>query len=94
MTEIEGNLYDEKDTPVAFTIEGDRVAVTLTDGRIISNPLEWHAWLRNATPEQLSHVEYWSDAVYFPELDEGLDVEAMLKGAKAKTPVTGRTTAS
>lgn len=77
----DGIPFDENNSPIAIEIKENRVWVTLADGRIISNPLNWHPWLMNATPQQLSHSEFWTDAVYFTDLDEGLDIEAMLKGA-------------
>jgi hypothetical protein len=77
------------DHPVAVSLHDGKVWVTLADGRDISNPLEWHPWLANATPEQLAQVELDAFSVYWPTLDEGLDVEGMLRGIRPRTlPVT------
>lgn len=64
--------------PVNVTFTEDTVNVELSDGRILSNPLKWHPWLEKATPEQKANVELWIFSVWWPDLDEGLDLEGML----------------
>lgn len=76
--------YDT-DRPVAVSLHDGKVWVTLADGRDISNPLDWHPWLANATPEQLTNVELDAFSVYWPILDEGLDVEGMLRGIRPRS---------
>ena len=77
--------YDhETDRPVAVEIRDENVYVTLADGRIIANPLDWHPWLAEATPDQQGHVELWTFSVYWPDLDEGLDIEGMLRGIRPR----------
>lgn len=70
----------ETDRPVEVAIRDGKVWVTLADGRVIANPLDWHSWLANATPEQKAHVELDVFSVNWPDLDEGLDIEGMLRG--------------
>lgn len=65
--------------PVGVEIKNNQVSVTLADGRIISNPLDWHPWLKNATPVQQSNVELWVFSIWWPDLDEGLDIEGMIR---------------
>jgi hypothetical protein len=69
---------------VAFTDED--VIVTLSDGTKISNPLSWHSWIRKATLPQQVNVEFTSDSIDWLDLDEGLDIEGMLRGIKPKLP--------
>jgi hypothetical protein len=68
------------DQVVAVAFQGDTVYLRLADGRVIGNPLQWHPWLAKATPEQRANVEMYELSVYFPDLDDGLDVEEMMKG--------------
>jgi hypothetical protein len=75
--------YDT-DRPVDIVIRDEKVWVTLADGRIIANPLAWHPWLANATVQQREHVELTPFSVYWPDLDEGLDVEGMLRGIRPR----------
>jgi hypothetical protein len=77
--------YDyDTDRPVAVSIHDGKVWVTLADGRDISNPLEWFPWLADATPQQSANVELDAFSVYWPDLDEGLDVEGMLRGIRPR----------
>lgn len=77
-----------KDRPVSVRIHDGLVSVQLADGRIISNPIEWHPWLANATPEQQSRVEFHAFSVDWPDLDEGLDIQGMLQGVRTQARVT------
>ncbi len=65
---------------MAVEFKEDKVYLWLEDGRVIGNPLDWHPWLAQATPEQRANVEMYELSVYFPDLDDGLDVEEMVKG--------------
>ena len=65
-------------TSVEFRDES--VYLHLADGRVIGNPLAWHPWLLDATPQQREHTELYELSVYWPDLDDGLDVEEMMKG--------------
>ncbi len=68
------------DQVVAVEYRDNMVYLRLADGRVIGNPLEWHPWLAAATPDQRAKVEMYVLSVYFPDLDDGLDVQEMLKG--------------
>jgi hypothetical protein len=65
---------------VAIDFEDDAVYLRLADGRVIGNPLAWHPWLANATTAQRTNVEMYELSAYWPDLDDGLDVEEMMKG--------------
>jgi hypothetical protein len=77
-------LSKRRPVDVAFT-QSD-VTVVLSDGSKVSNPLSWHWWLEQATTEQRENYILGSDSILWPELDEGLDVEGMLRGIKPKQP--------
>jgi hypothetical protein len=42
--------------------------------------LECHPWLANATQQQRQEVELYELSIYWPQLDDGLDVEEMMRG--------------
>jgi hypothetical protein len=71
---------DDSSNVIAVDFKDGNVYLTLANGVIVGNPLHWFEWLKNATPEQRANIEMASCAVYFPDLDEGLDAEEMLKG--------------
>ena len=69
---------DEKDQVV--NMANGVVYLTLADGRVIGNLLDWYPWLAAATPEQQANVELYVLSAYWPDLDDGIDVAKMLKG--------------
>jgi hypothetical protein len=76
---------DERVLDVAFT--DDALSVSLRDGRVISVPLVWYPRLLNATPAQRKN---WKIAgggygIHWPDVDEDLSTEGLLRGAKAPT---------
>jgi hypothetical protein len=54
----------------------------LEDGREIRFPITKNRRLRNATPEQLNHVELICDGtgIHWEDLDEDLSVNGILEG--------------
>ena len=63
----------------------DSLAVDLVDGRTIIVPLAWYPRLLNATAEQRSgwKVAGAGYGIHWPELDEDLSTEGLLRGAPA-----------
>jgi Protein of unknown function (DUF2442) len=67
------------DRVVSIEFRDQMVYLNLADGRVVGNPLEWHPWLESAQPAQRTRVEMYDLSVYFPDLDDGLDIQEMLK---------------
>jgi hypothetical protein len=76
-------LARDKLEAVSVRFDGGRVYITLNDGRDIGLPLDYPdlRWLREATPQQRAHwtIEPGGYAVYWPELDDGIEVEHLLR---------------
>jgi hypothetical protein len=70
------------------SVADDMISARLSDGRIISVPLEWSWRLSAATPEQRSHFEIIGSGsgIHWPEVDEDISVQGMLHGIPAKRP--------
>jgi hypothetical protein len=66
-----------RDMPVKVEFIDKNVVVTMKNGDIISNPLDLHPWLRDADPQKLKNVEYQVWSIWWPDIDEGLDIEGM-----------------
>jgi hypothetical protein len=63
----------------------DSLAVDLMDGRTIIVPLAWYPRLLVATPEQRDRwqVAGGGYGIHWPDLDEDLSTEGLLRGAPA-----------
>jgi hypothetical protein len=66
-------------------VDAQTLTVDLMDGRTISVPIAWYPRLANATPEQRSRWEVAGGGygLHWPEIDEDLSTEGMLRGAPA-----------
>jgi hypothetical protein len=64
----------------------DTIAVDLMDGRTIV-PLAWYPTLLEATPEQRTNwkVSGAGYGIHWPDIDEDLSTEGLLRGAAAAT---------
>ena len=74
---------DERVLDVSFS--EDSLCVALRDGRKISVPLTWYPKLFHATQEQRMNwrVAGGGYGIYWPDLDEDLSTEGLLRGAPA-----------
>jgi len=63
----------------------DSVFVELADGRTVSAPLAWYPRPLHATPQQRSNcvIAGAGYGIHWPEIDEDLSVEGLLRGAPA-----------
>lgn len=74
---------DERVAEVLVT--DDELQVALMDGRTIMVPLAWFPRLQAATPEQRANwrVAGAGYGIHWPELDEDLSTEGLLRGTPA-----------
>jgi hypothetical protein len=74
---------DERVTGVEVT--EDTLIVALNDGRTISVPLAWYPRLANATAAQRGNwqVAGGGYGIHWPDIDEDLNTEGLLRGAPA-----------
>jgi hypothetical protein len=66
-------------------VTDDALIVLLRDGRTVSAPLSWFPRLQKATPKQRCS---WNPSaaghgIHWPEIDEDLSVEGLLRGQPA-----------
>ena len=74
---------DERVAEVECT--DDALVVSLMDGRVISVPLAWYPRLLNATPDQRAkwQIAGGGYGIHWPDIDEDLSTEGLLRGAPA-----------
>lgn len=73
----------ERVKDVRFT--RDTLVVDLTDGRSVSVPLAWYPRLQSATPAQRTNwkVSGAGFGIHWPDVDEDLSVDGLLRGSPA-----------
>lgn len=66
-------------------ITDDDLVVSLIDGRTLSVPLVWFPRLLAATAHQRENYELLGDGegIHWPEIDEDLSIEGLLRGTRA-----------
>ena len=71
----------------SVSVTDDELSVGLMDGRSISVPLAWFPRLAEATPAQRARWEIAGGGfgIHWPDLDEDLNTEGLLRGARAPT---------
>lgn len=90
---ITATRADERVRTVSFS--DDTFTVELMDGRSITTPLAWFPRLLHVTPEQRVN---WKIAgagygLHWPDVDEDLSTEGLLRGAPAPRGSAARATA-
>ena len=77
---------DERVVGVKFT--KDTLSVSLRDGRTIIVPLAWYPRLLDASPAQRKNwrVAGGGYGIHWPDIDEDLSTEGLLRGAPAPRP--------
>jgi hypothetical protein len=77
---------DERVVDVKFT--KDTLSVDLRDGRTITVPLAWYPRLFHATAAQRKNwrVAGGGYGIHWPDIDEDLSTEGLLRGAPAPRP--------
>ena len=80
---ISARAADERVLDVRF--DEHSLIVDLMDGRTIAAPLAWYPRLLRATPQQREHWERAGGGygIHWPEVDEDLSTEGLLRGAPA-----------
>ena len=83
---------DERVADVKFTKE--TLSVALRDGRTITVPLTWYPRLLNATAAERKNwrVAGGGYGIHWPDLDEDLSTEGLLRGAPAPVSSARRRT--
>jgi hypothetical protein len=80
----------------AVEITDDTLTVSLMDGRVISVPLVWYPRLLNATTRQRKNWQLAGAGygIHWPDIDEDLSTEGLLRGAPAPRQVSPKRPAS
>jgi hypothetical protein len=69
--------------PLAVVVTEDVLSVELSDGRTISAPIAWFPRLLHGTPKERANFELGHFGIHWPDLDEDIPVDGLLRGEKS-----------
>jgi Protein of unknown function (DUF2442) len=69
--------------PTGVRVSDDALTVELADGRTISAPLQWFPRLFHGTPAERANFELSYCGIHWPDLNEDIGVEGLLRGEKS-----------
>ena len=77
-------VHDDRCAPQAVRFTDTHVSIEMADGRILGLPLYFFPWLQNATNAQRQNYQLNYFTVDWEDMDEGIDMVAMLSGLYIK----------
>lgn len=77
-------VHDDRCAPQAVRFTESHIMIEMADGRILGLPLYYFPWLHNASEAQRRNFQLNYFTVDWEELDEGIDMVAMLTGLYIK----------
>lgn len=82
---LEPVIHDTRNEPQSVSFTDTHVMVELADGRIIGVPLHFFPLLEAASDEERHNYRLGSCDVYWEDIDDGIDLTAMLSGLYLET---------
>ena len=80
-------IHDTRNEPQSLSFTDTHVMIELADGRIIGVPLHFFPLLEAASDEERLNYRLGSCDVYWEDIDDGIDLTAMLSGPYLETPI-------
>ena len=75
--------HDLRCEPVDARVTDESLTVDLVDGRTISVPTQWFPRLFHGTPEERANFELSYSGIHWPDLNEDIPVDGLLKGERS-----------
>ena len=82
---IEPVIHDTRNEPQRVRFTDTHAMIDLADGRIIGIPLHFFPLLEAASEEERQNYQLGSLEVYWEDIDDGIDLTAMLSGLYLET---------
>ena len=77
-------LVNEKSVePVGVEVSKKVLAIELADGRSVSAPAQWFPRVARGTPKEWANFELLFSGVHWPDLNEDISIEGLLRGEKS-----------
>ncbi len=78
------NIHESRNRPTRVRFSEEFVFIDLEDSRVIGMPLYFFPWLRDASDDERKNCQLNPFSVYWPNIDEGIDIIAMVSGMYMK----------
>ncbi len=78
-------IHDTRNEPQRLGFTDTHVMIELADGRIIGVPLHFFPLLEAASDAERQNYHLGSSSVYWEDIDDGIDLTAMLSGLYLET---------
>ena len=78
------NIHETRNRPTRVRFSDEFVFIDLADGRAIGMPLYFFPWLQDASDEERNDCQLYPFSVCWHNLDEGIDIIAMISGMYMK----------
>ena len=78
-------IHETRNEPQGVSFTDSHVMIGLADGRIIGVPLHFFPLLEAASAEERQNYQLGSCDVYWEDIDDGIDLTAMLSGLYLET---------
>ncbi len=82
---LEPVIHDTRNEPQRVSFSDTHAMIELADGRIIGVPLHFFPLLEAASDEERQNYQLGSSEVYWEDIDDGIDLTAMLSGLYLET---------
>ena len=73
-------LHEQRCRAKAVSFTDEHVTIEMADGRVIGIPLRFFPLLEAASDEERQNVDLHLDTVYWEDIDDGIDLTALLTG--------------
>ena len=73
-------LHEMRCKAMGVTFTDEHAVIEMADGRVIGVPLRFFPLLEAATDIERQNVDLGLDTVYWEDIDDGIDLHAMLSG--------------
>lgn len=78
-------IHDTRNEPQRVRFTDTHAMIDLADGRIIGIPLRFFPLLEAASEEERQNYQLGSLEIYWEDIDDGIDLTAMLSGLYLET---------
>ena len=78
-------IHDTRNEPQRVRFTDTHAMIDLADGRIIGIPLRFSPLLEAASEEERQNYQLGSLEIYWEDIDDGIDLTAMLSGLYLET---------